>query len=153
MRTYPVDLEARQIVRWLIEEQRRGTLHLNIAATRSYVVEALEDAELQQLGEDAEDISDGLAIGVLEIGPPAAGDGWLLRIRVEDRLGPRLPEDGDAPEEEEDIDLATFEAEFILPDRGTAEVLLDAEDAHAKAKFSRLLKRMLNNEHRPAAGR
>ena len=42
METYSVDLEASQIVRWLIEEQRRGTLQLNVTATRSYVVEALE---------------------------------------------------------------------------------------------------------------
>ncbi len=99
--------------------------------------------------EDAEDVSDGLAVGLLGT-PPAAGDAWSLRIRVEDRLGPRLPEDEDAPEEEEEIDLATFEAEFILPERETAEVLLDAEDARARARFSRFLKQMLTGEHRSA---
>ena len=77
-------------------------------------------------------------------------DGWVLRLRVEDRLCSRLPEDEDAPEGEEDIDLATFEAEFIVLERGTAEVSLDAEDAHAK--FNRILKRMLNDSH-SAAGR
>ena len=91
-------------------------------------------------------------IGVLEVTPSSRSDGWVLRIRVEDRLGPRLPEDEDAPEGEEDIDLATFEAEFIVPERGTAEVSLDAEDAHARSKFNRILKRMLNDSH-SAAGR
>ena len=52
METYPVDLEARQIVRWLMEEQRRGTLHLHIAATRSYVVEVSADSLSQRLGEE-----------------------------------------------------------------------------------------------------
>jgi hypothetical protein len=153
METYPVDLEAPQIVRWLIEEQRRGTLGFNAVATRSYVTEDLEDSESQQLSEDAEGLSDVLAVGELEIRPPAARDGWALRIRVEDRLGPRLPEDEDAPGEEEEIDLATFETEFILPERGTPEVLLDAEDAQAKARFSRVFKQMLTGQHRSAAKR
>ena len=30
METYSVNLEASQIVRWLIEEQRRGTLQLTL---------------------------------------------------------------------------------------------------------------------------
>ncbi len=98
-------------------------------------------------------LSDVLAVGVLEIRPPAARDGWALRIRVEDRLGPRLPEDEDAPGEEEEIDLATFETEFIQPERGTPEVLLDAEDAHAKARFSQVFKQMLTGGHRSAAKR
>jgi len=153
MEAYPVDLEARQIVRWLIEEQRRGTLQLNVLATRSYVVEGLEEQESQRLGEEDEDLNDVLAVGLLEIRPPAAKDGWVLRIRVEDRIGPRLPEDEDAPEGEEEIDLATFEAEFFQPERGTAEVLLDAEDAQAKARFTRLLKQMLIDKHRTPAGR
>ncbi|MGO9171340.1 MAG: hypothetical protein ACLP7P_05170 [Rhodomicrobium sp.] len=153
METYPVDLEARQIVRWLVEEQRRGTLQLNALATRSYVVEGLEEQESQRLGEEDEDLNDVLAIGLLEIRPPAAKDGWVLRVRVEDRIGPRLPEDEDAPEGEEEIDLATFEAEFFQPERGTAEVLLDAEDAQAKARFTRVLKQMLNDKHRDPAGR
>lgn len=151
METYPMDLDAQQIVRWLIEEQRRGTLGLNAVATRSYAVE-LANSQLERLGEDAEDLSDVLAIGLLELRSPAAQDGWVLRIRVEDRLGPRLPEDGDAPEGEEEIDLETFEAEFTKPERGTAEVSLDAEDAHAKAKFSRIFNRILKDKHHAAQG-
>jgi hypothetical protein len=149
METYPVDLEASQIVRWLIEEQRRGTLQLNVMATRSYVVEALEKADLDQIGEEGEDLSDILAIGMLEVSPPAAKDGWVLRIRVEDRIGPRLPEDEDAPEGEEELDLQTFEADFIVPESAIAEVSLEAEDAQAKARFTRLFNHMLRNEHRP----
>ena len=123
METYPVDLEASQIVRWLIEEQRRGTLQLNVTATRSYVVEALEKADLDQIGEEGEDLNDILAIGTLEVSPPAAKNGWVLRIRVEDRIGPRLPEDEDAPEGEEELDLQTFEADFIVPERAISRGL------------------------------
>ncbi len=148
METYPVDLDASQIVRWLIEEQRRGTLQLDVAATRSYVVEEFERADLNQIGEDVADLNDVLAIGTLEVRPHNEKNGWLLRIRVEDRFGPRLPEDEDAPDGEEEIDLQTFEADFIAPERGEAEVLLEAENAQAKASFTRLFNHMLRNEHR-----
>ena len=148
METYPVDLEASQIVRWLIDEERRGTLQLRVTTTRSYAVEALEKADLDQIAEEVEDLNDILAIGTLEVRPPVSKNGWMLRIRVEDRIGPRVPEDEDAPEEEEEIDLQTFEADFILPGRGTADISLEAEDAHAKASFTRLLNHMLRNEHK-----
>ncbi len=150
METYPVDLDARQIVLWLLEEKRRGTLGLKTIATRSYIPEGVTNLGSQNVSEDAGDLSDVLAVGELEVAPPAARDGWTLRIRVEDRLGPRLPEDGDAPEAEQEIDLATFAADFILPERGIAEVELDAADARAKASFTRLFNRMVIDEHRPA---
>ena len=147
METYPVDLEASQIVRWLIDEQRRGTLQFNVTATRSYVVEAFERADLDQMGEDAADLNDVLAIATLEVRPANGKNGWVLRIRVEDRIGPRLPEDEDAPDGEEEIDLQTFEADFIKPDPDAAEVTLEAENAHAKASFTRIFNHMLRNEH------
>ncbi len=147
METYPVDLEASQIVRWLIEEQRRGTFQFNVAATRSYVVEAFERADLDQMGEDAADLNDVLAIATLEVRPAHEKNGWVLRIRVEDRVGPRLPEDEDAPDGEEEIDLQTFEADFIKPDPDAAEVSLEAENAQAKASFTRLFNHILRNEH------
>jgi hypothetical protein len=145
--TYPIDLEASQIVRWLIDEQRRGTLQFNVAATRSYVVEAFERADLAQMGEDAADLNDVLAIATLEVRSAGGKNSWVLRIRVEDRVGPRLPEDEDAPDGEEDIDLQTFEADFIKPDPDAAEVTLEAENAHAKANFTKLFNHMLRNEH------
>ncbi len=148
METYPIDLDASQIVRWIIEEQRRGTLQLTVTATRSYVVEPFERADLNQIGEDVADLNDILAIGTLEVHPHNGKNGWVLRIRVEDRFGPRLPEDEDAPDGEEDIDLQTFEADFIAPERGEAEVLLEAENAQAKASFTKLFNHMLRNEHR-----
>ncbi len=147
METYPVDLEASQIVRWLMEEQSRGTLQLNVTATRSFVVEAFEKADFDQMGEDAADLNDVLAVGTLEVRPPNGKNGWVLRIRVEDRIGPRLPEDEDAPDGEEEIDLQTFEADFIKPDPDAAEVSLDVENAQGKASFTRLFNHMLRNEH------
>lgn len=153
METYPLDIDANQAVRWLLEEQRRGTLRLNVLATRSYVLEELKQAESQSLGEEeAEDLSDVLAIGVLEVSPPAANDGWLLRLRVEDRIGRQSLDDEDVPPPEDEIDLEAFQAEFILPERGVADVSLEAENPQAKARFTRLFKDMLRDKHSAAAG-
>ncbi len=154
METYPIDLEARQIVQWLIEEQRRGTLQLHVFATRSYVGEALGEDELRRLGEEEGDLNGGVAIGMLEIRPLAAKGGWTLLVRVEDRIGSRLPDDDDdALDGEEEIHLEMFQAEFIVPECGLTEVLLNAEDAHAKAQFTRVFKKILSNQHKAAAQR
>jgi hypothetical protein len=151
METYPIDIDAAQIVRWLIDERRRGASHLNVFATRSYAVEALDENERQHLDtEDEGDLDDILAVGTLEVHPAADRNGWVLRVRVEDRLGPRLPEDEGAPEDEEEIDLEAFEAEFIRPQRGTVDVSLDAEDEAARARFAQVFGHMLRNEHRAA---
>lgn len=137
-------------MRWLIEEKRRGVLNLTVTATRSYIVEDFEKADLRQISDaDVMDLSDVLAVGALEVRPPIGKNGWVLKIRAEDRLGPRLPDDEDAPEGEEDIDLETFEADFIARDPDAAEVFLEAENAHGKASFTKLFNHMLRNVHRP----
>jgi hypothetical protein len=153
METYSPDIDAEQIVHWLIDEQRAGRLHLEVLATRSYVVEPLTEREAQSFGEEeAEELSDAVAVGVLEVRPPAVHDGWLLRFRVEDRIGPRSPENEDVSLEEEEIDLETFDAEFIRPERGTVDVTLETEDAKGKARFTRLFNNMLRDKHPAAAG-
>lgn len=153
MEPYSLDIDAEQIVRWLLDEQRAGRLQLAVLATRSYVVEPLTEREAQSFGEEeADELSDMLVVGVLEVRPPAVDDGWLLRLRVEDRIGPRSPEDDDVSLEEEEIDLETFEAEFIRPERGTVDIVLEAEDAQGKARFTRLFKNMLRDKHPVVAG-
>lgn len=148
METYPLDLEASQIVRWLIEERRRGTLNLNVAATRSYVAEDFEDADFARISDaDVTDLNDVLAVGLLEVRPQNGESGWVLKIRIVDRVGPRLPEDEDAPEGEEDIDLETFQADFIAPDPNAAEVFLEAENEEAQARFTELFDHMIRNRH------
>ena len=145
----PYEAHHDAVIRILGEvPRRRPHSPCRRSATCSYAVEAFEKADLEQIGEEGDDLNDILAIGTLEVSPPTPKDGWVLRIRVEDRIGPRLPEDEDAPEGEEELDLQTFEADFIVPERGTAEVSLEAEDTQAKARFTRLLNHMLRNEHK-----
>jgi len=51
---YQVDVGAKQIVRWLMDEERHHAFDLLVSATRSYEREELEAAEEGKLGE-AED--------------------------------------------------------------------------------------------------
>jgi hypothetical protein len=43
--TYPVDIAAEQVVRWLLDEQRSGYLPVEVRATRQYVIEPLDRPE------------------------------------------------------------------------------------------------------------
>lgn len=76
-----------------------------------------------------------------------------MRIRVEDDIGPRLPEDEPVPDGEEEIDLSTFYQEFIETGRGVAEVSLEAESPAAKGEATRVLDAILTDRHRRAKGR
>jgi hypothetical protein len=146
--TYPVDIAAEQVVRWLLEEQRSGYLPVELRATRRYVSEPLDRPEDVGLGdEDEADLGDVLAVGILEVSPPPGKNGWVLSIRVEDPLGPRTPDDEPVPEGEEEIDLETFEADFIASGRATEEVTLDAETADARAHFEALFANLLRDRH------
>ena len=152
MPTYPVDIAAEQVVRWLLEEQRSGYLPVEVRATRQYVIEPLDRPEDVGLGnEDQADLGDVLAVGILEVSPPPGKNGWLLSIRIEDPLGPRTPDDEPVPEGEEEIDLETFESEFITPGRATEEMTLDAGTAEARAHFEALFADLLRDRH--AVGR
>jgi len=73
MDTYPVDLDAGQIVRWLLDQQRAGRRMLQLNASRSYLVESIPLAQQQRrrLGdEEMEDLTEVTAVGVLEIASP-----------------------------------------------------------------------------------
>lgn len=145
METYPLDIAAEQIVAWLLEEERRERGVFLTTATRAYISEPVP-ARTKRLGDaEKEELSDILEVGTLEATQP--GGGWTLRVRIEDPLGDRLPEDEPAPEEAEELDLAAFQAEFFSPERGTAFVELDTESDEALKRFHALLAAMRTNWH------
>lgn len=148
METYPLDIPAEQIVRWLIEEERAGRHDIRITATRSYLREDVPTLEQLTLSEEErEDLTEVTEIGVLEVAPQHGAEGWVLRVRIEDALGERLPEDAPAPDEPEELDLNNFQKEFVLPGRGTAFVAVDAETPDAWASFQWLLREMQTDKH------
>ncbi len=148
MEPFPVDVEAKQIVRWLLEEERIAAFDLLVNATRSYEREELTPGEEGQVGEaEGEELSEINEVGLLEVLPRKEPSRWTLRIRVTDDIGPRMPDDEPVPAEDEEIDLATFNEEFLVADRGLAEVSAEAEDRAARVELTRLIAAIVENRH------
>lgn len=153
METYPIDLAPEQVVRWLLDEDRQHAFDILVNATRSYrpgelrggLSGSLDDAERDELSEICE-------VGHLEIRPRREPHRWALRVRIEDDIGSRLPDDEPVPEGEEEIDLAAFYEEFVASDRGVADVSVEAENAAAKANLNKLLDAILTDRHDPGKG-
>jgi len=144
-----VDIEPRQIVRWLLDEERIKAFDLLVTATRSYERGELAPGEERQLGEaEAEELSEINEVGLLEVMPRKEPSRWTLRLRVTDDIGPRMPEDEPVPTEDEEIDLATFNEEFVVADRGFTEVSAEAQDRAASAELTRLVEAIVENRHR-----
>jgi len=147
MEPYPVDVEAKQILRWLMREERRKAFDLIVRATRSYQANELAREDLRLGDFEPEELSEISEVGLLEVLPRREPRRWILRIRVEDDIGPHLPEDEPAALDEEEIDLATFYDEFFAADRGLAEASAEVDGPHAKAALSRVLGAILTDRH------
>jgi hypothetical protein len=148
METYPIGLAPEQVVRWMLDEDRRHAFDILVNATRAYRPGELRDGLSEQLDDaEREELSEVSEVGHLEIRPRQKPHLWALRVRVEDDIGSRLPEDEPLPEGEEEIDLQAFYEEFIVPDRGVAEVTVEVESPAAKASLNRLLEAMLTDRH------
>ncbi len=149
MEPIAVDVEAKQIVRWLLDEERSRAFDLLVSATRSYEREELAPGEQGQLGEaEGQELSEINEVGLLEVMPRKEPSRWTLRIRVTDDIGPRMPDDEPVPTEDEEIDLATFNEEFVVADRGFTEVSAEAKDRAASAELTRLVEAILTDRHR-----
>ena len=147
MTEYPLDLDAGQIVHWLMDESsavRRKKL--DVRATREYAAEPVAHPGEVGVGED-EEVATLTTVGVLEVRPLDAAHSWILRMRVEDVVGSHLPEDESVPEDAEEIDLEAFYRDFIATDTGTAYVSLWAETAQGKGDFDRLYAEMVDDRH------
>jgi len=148
MVSYSLDVDAVQVVRWLMDETRADRLALSIAARRTYQRETIVNAQQARLGEDeTADLGEVTVIGVLEVTPSPLYEGWLLSIRVEDPLSDRLPGDEPSAVEDEEIDLATFFEQFIESESGVIFVSLEAANDAARARFDALLSAILTDRH------
>jgi hypothetical protein len=153
METYPVDIDADQIVRWVEAEHEAAPSTFRIAARRSREVREIPVRKEIHLGdEEREDLSEIATIATLEIAPVHTGDGWLLSVVVEDEIGPPVPGDGTSSQVEQQIDLGTFCNEFIRRGRGSANVIAEVEGSAAKERVARLLSAIESNRHGPQHG-
>ena len=151
MEIYAVDLEAEQVVHWLLDEKRLHAFDLLVRTTRSYERSALDAGEGGRFGDmEREDLGETLEVGLVEVRPRHRPSLWTLRIRAADDIGPGLPDDEPVPSGEEEIDLPTFYEEFIKADRGLAEVSAEVESASAKGSLTRVLDAMRQDRHKHA---
>jgi hypothetical protein len=146
MTEYPMDIPADQVVRWLKEEMKNGKKAWQIRASREYVHDPKADLETFGLSPEA-DVASIITVGTLQAELPDAHGAWRLRIRVEDAIGPHTPDEEPVPEGPEEIDLDAFNAEFVVSDRGTAFVTLEAETEAGKRQFDRLYGALIRNRH------
>ena len=148
MESFPVDIDAEQIVRWIIAEQTAAPSTFRTTARRITEVRELPAGREYHLGdEEREDLSEVATLATLEIAPAHAGEGWLLTVTVEDESGPRVSGEGAAIETEQQIDLGTFYSTFIRPGRGTANVIAEVDGPSARANVTRMLDDIERNRH------
>jgi hypothetical protein len=154
MEPFPVDIDPKQIVRWIIAEHRITPSFLKITARRTTEERQIPARAELHLGDDErEDLSEIATVATLEIAPAHPSDAWLMTVIVEDEIGPRGPGRGTTVEDDQQIDLETFYSQFIRPERGTATVFAQANDAAAESGLSSLLASIENDRHGPGVGK
>ena len=154
MEPFPVDIDPKQIVRWIIAEHRIEPSSLKTVARRTAEERPIPTrADLHLGDEEREDLSEIATVATLEIAPAHPSDGWQMTVTVEDEIGPRGPGRGTTIENDQQIDLETFYSQFIRPERGTATVVAQANDPAAEAHLSSLLASIENDRHGPGAGK
>ena len=147
MAEYELDIAADQIVHWLRDEVASKSPRLEIAATREYTADSIESFEAAGVSADT-DVASLVTVGTLEVKPAGGKDGWLLRVRVEDVVGPHVPEDESVSDIPEDIDFDGFYDDFVAPDQGTVSVTVTAETPEAKRRFDRIFNDLIRDRHR-----
>ena len=149
MEACPIDVEPGQLVRWLKAEQENRRFRLRIGATQTTEQRPMPAREEDRLGDvERDDLSEVAAVATLVVQPPPEVHQWSITVTVEDEIGPRLPEDGETSEGEEEIDLETFYREFIDPDRGAASIAAEADGPGGKAALMRLINAVQTDLHR-----
>ncbi|MCK3779412.1 hypothetical protein MZK49_22170 [Ensifer sesbaniae] len=142
MEPYAVDIDPKQIVRWIRDEDHATPDKFRIVAGRTSEHRAipLDDARLGD--EEREDLTEIATVATLEIAPVPASDGWVLTVTVEDEIGPR-PAGGGMRE----IDITSFYDQFLRTGRGTASVGAEVDGAEGEARLNRLLDAAATNRH------
>lgn len=146
--TYPIDIEPEQIVRWLMSEQDITPSLFRFDARRAVEVRDIPPRPDLHLGdEEREDLTEVATIATLEVTPAIAGDGWSLKITVEDEAGPRVPDRSAAIDAEQRIDLGAFYRQFIASGRGVATATAEVRDEAAGRHLKQLLDAILVDRH------
>lgn len=147
MAEYEIDTAADQIVHWLRVEAARKSPRVEISATREYTADSIKSFEAAGVSADT-DVASLVTVGTLEVRPAEGKDGWVLQVRVEDVVGPHVPEDESVSDIPEDIDFDGFYNDFLKPDRGTVLVTVTTETPEAKRRFDQIFADLIRDRHR-----
>ena len=141
MEEYAVDILPGEIVDWAREDARKKTPRLFVRASREYATEADFDRTEFGIGE-GEEVTLVSVHGLLEVSPREHPGGWTLQLRAEDVVG-LFPSGAEEDyENESDMPLEAFEEEFLFPEKGEVEAVVQAEDEEAWARFESWLAEM-----------
>ena len=146
MPTYPIHIAPQQIVRWLLAEQKTTPSLFRFDARRTTEVRDIPRTEYHLDDEEREDLHEVETIATLELRPAPPSDGWLLKITVEDELGPHM-----AGVTDQQIDLDTFYNQFIRPGRVVTMATALVQDAVAERHLDEMLGSILVNRHATSA--
>jgi hypothetical protein len=150
LRTYPVDIDAGQLVRWIMEEHKGAPARFRTLAIYEAEARDIPMRRELHLGDvEREDLNEMDTVATLEIAPQHASDGWLMTVVVEDEAGPHLLDKRPLAASGEQIDLETFYREFIRPGRGVANVEAQAADEAAEMRIGNLISSVEANRHGP----
>jgi hypothetical protein len=138
MQPYPIDLEPSQFVLWLLNSKNVEQFDLDLRVTRGYQPAAVSGGVALD-DSDRDDLHEIIEVGSLDVVPRKRPDLWIIRLRVEDDAGARLPDDEPVPEEEEDIDLQTLYDEFFRNERGLSELSAEVTNAAAREHLESIL--------------
>ena len=138
MEEYSVDLLPGQILRWVREDAQRKHPSLWVRGSREYEV---ADGAVPRISDD-DDVNVINAAAVIEISPQGKAAGWTLQLRAAGTAELRAPEEGNSYDADAELNLDSFESEFLNPLHGEVDVTVQVEDAAARKRFEQWLERM-----------
>lgn len=136
MDEYAVDILPGAVLRWARADAAQTAPQFWIQASKQYTAETDFDREDHGIGEsEAEDLTVVSIHGLLELSPRHGPGGWTLQLRADDDVGLIPGGEEGGYEDEGDMPIDAFEEQFLLPEKGEVEVVVQAEDDAAWGRF------------------
>ncbi len=142
MDEYDVDAPVNEVVRWIKEDASRKTPRMLVRASKEYTLESDFDREEFGIGEDT-DVEVVSVHGLLEVQSRTGRKDWTLQLKVDDMLGLHPSGEAEAYEDEDDLDVAAFDEQFLSRGLGEVQFGVAAETPAAKSRFDRWLARTM----------
>ena len=134
MDEYAVDVLPGDVLRWARADAAQSAPQFWIQASRQFTADTDFDREEYGIGEE-EDLVLVSVYGLLELSPRHEPGGWTLQLRADDVIGlVTSGAEGDY-EDDDNMTIDAFEEQFLIPEKGEIEVIVQAEDDEAWARF------------------